>query len=307
MFAVDLSTDQVAATIPLPSAPDETTPITRALAMDPDGTHAYATGFAQIVDTGNLRAKLWAVDTATDTATAVTLPGRRALRGLAVSLDGGHVYATSDAGVVVVDTDALQVVATVSTQAVLGLAVHPTDPTRVFASGNGRLVEIDTTDPTQPHIVQDAAMLGQALAISPDGGHLYSAWPSGVQQRATVRVIGTEGLVVEHVLEIGSDLDSPIDLAVSPNGSQLYVTTSASGVVVIDTTSSPTVAATLGDVNTSKGVAFDAAGAFAYVAEGQGVAKIDTSTHEVAHLPVTSSLDGLATGIVPQTDRKSVV
>jgi YVTN family beta-propeller protein len=227
---------------------------------------------------------------------------------VAFTPDGTRSYVTNFGGasVSVIDTTTIRpsVIATVTDPAFVrhpyGIAVNP-NGTRAYVvnTGQGLVTGIDT-DPTSPtyNTVVDLILVGGTLtcqeggvrscpgvAFAPDGTRAYVTAPGSNSVFAIDAdpTSPTYRFVVANIT-VGN---SPGGIAITPSGSQAYVTNAGAGsnnVSVIDTDpTSPTfhlVVATIPVGNAPWGVAFTPDGTRAYVANSGGntVSVIDTTT-----------------------------
>lgn len=218
---IDTTTDKVTATIPsVPVGP------VGAVALAPDGRRLYVAGTGQVS----------AIDTVTRTVVG-SVPFREPAK-VAVSPDGLRLYVTdADAGLVVLKTDPLGVV---NLPVPLGggplpgaadVAVTP-DGKHVYVVGaperdEVRVIHISDPD-TTTHIFPGEQP--EHIVMSPVDHRAYIACTGS----ASVGVVDTRSIDV-----VGDPIVLPFaiqDLAVSPDGKRLYVTSVfGHAVVVIDT------------------------------------------------------------------------
>jgi YVTN family beta-propeller protein len=176
-----------------------------------------------------------------------------------------------------------------------GVAVAPNGK-RVYVANimAGTVSEIETATNTVTATISVGALSGfGGLAVSPDSAHVYAA---AAGSGGSLSVIDVATGSVTHILGIGA---SPNGIAVTPNGTRLYVTHSCAGcttpsnVTVIDTATG-TVATTISAGSNGMGVAVAPDGAHVYVAnrENNTVSVIATTnnavtaTITVGHAPI---------------------
>ena len=124
-------------------------------------------------------------------------------------------------------------------------------------------------------------------AVSPDGSTAYVTNLDG-----TLSVINTTTNAVSTV-----HLSNPaFDIAVTPDGSLVFVTSGTSGAVTVVETARPIFSATLDVGGDARDVDVTPDGSKAYVTTGSGVAVIDIKTFEISHaqIPGGISTEGLA-------------
>jgi YVTN family beta-propeller protein/VCBS repeat-containing protein len=292
------------------------------VAFSPDGSFAYITNsessFLSVV-----RSSVSVIDTATHTVIgAIPIPGSGSAYGVAFSPDGSFAYVVTGSGntVSVIDTATHTVIDTnPATPAVdsipIGavayeMAVSPDGRFAYVVNRSDDTVSvIDTatrtvidTDPATP--VVDAISVGnhpEGVAFSPDGTLAYVVnWSDD-----TVSVIDTATRTVVDTNPATPAIDSilvgsgPSGVAVSPDGSLAYVTTSTSGTVSVIDTATRTVIDTdpatpgVNPIPVGRGpdkVVVSPDGSFAYVSDLFGASVITLSASTPANrAPVASS------------------
>ncbi|EHB49998.1 40-residue YVTN family beta-propeller repeat protein [Mycolicibacterium rhodesiae JS60] len=297
----------------------------RSLAISPDGKRVYV-----LNGNTNGNGAVSVIDTATKKVTA-TVNVKLNPQDLAVSPDGRYVYVTDltyststtpgGGAVQVIDTATNVVIATISVTSGSTTAVAVSlDGSRVYAvdtsywgncSGicdNGLIKVIDTATNSvgatiASHGFSPSYHNGTALAFSPDGTKLYVTGRLFVRgtngsttESSVVAVVDTAGNAINATINIGGfDLHTE-GLAVSPDGSRLYVVSNnpadTSGVIsdtgsmvsVVDTaTKVVTATIPIGLAGTFKDLAISPDGSTLYAASlfTNTVAVIDTSTNHV--------------------------
>jgi YVTN family beta-propeller protein len=239
-------------------------------------------------------------------------------------------YAGNDVSVVNTYSQAVTGTIPVGTGPV-GIVVNPAGTTAYVGdvrSGNGSVEVIDlSTDTVTTTINLGPGFVPGQLALSASGGTLAVS-DLTQSSNALVALVSTASNTLSMYLSTGAGNDAsyglavssvgkvyvagavsnmlrvyggpmanvpvgttPTGVAVSPDGSQAYVTNNASGNVSVVSTASNTVTATIptGSGSLPFGVIFNAAGTTAYATVASGLAVIDTSTQAVT---TTASVSG---------------
>jgi YVTN family beta-propeller protein len=216
-----------------------------AVAITPDGTHAYVTDYGS--------ASVSVIATATNTVVGTPIPVGNLPGGVAVTPDGTQVYVANvySGTVSVIATASNTVVATVPAWAPGGIAFTPDGKfAYVTDGGTSSVVSVFATAGTPPTLVTTIGVgTGPfGIAITPDGKFAYVANSSD----NTVSVIATaSNTVVGTPITVGM---SPFQIAITPDGKYAYVTNEASANVSVIATASNTVAATVSVGNNPRGV-----------------------------------------------------
>jgi YVTN family beta-propeller protein len=284
----------VTATIAVGTGPDAVVPT-------PDGSKAYVANF-----TANT---VSVIATASNTV-AATIPVGTAPFGLAISPDGARVYvANSGAGSVSVISTATN---TVTNTVPVGLGSIPfgvtisPDGSKIYVadSGSGALSVIDAATVTagSPIALGKPTQTGPyAVALSLDGGTAYVTNNLG----ASVSVVGIADGTILATVPVGPN---PTELALSPDGTKLYVANSnalanpPSGTVSVISTATNKVTATIPVGLSPDGVAVTPDGSQIYLADvaGNGVSVISAASNAVTKtIPVGTSPHGRGIFIGP--------
>jgi YVTN family beta-propeller protein len=234
------------------------------------------------------------IDTATDTVIA-TIPVGVTPVGVAVSPDGSKVYVTnvSDTTVSVIDTATNTVSATVPVGLrPFGVAVSP-DGSKVYIANEfaDTVSVIDTVTNTVIGSPISVGPFPAGVAVTPDGSKVYVA-NNGAD---TVSVIETATNTVSATITLGltprcnQPRPCAMAVAVSPDGSKVYVTNELANTVSVIDTATDTVSATIPVGLGPIGVAVKPDGSKVYVANflANTASVIDAGTNTmIAAIPV---------------------
>jgi YVTN family beta-propeller protein len=234
---IDAATTAVIATVPVGSFP-------QGVAITPDGSRAYVgSSFSHFVSV---------LATATNTVTGTIDIGRDST-ALAITPDGSRAYVTSTGTgfVSVIDTATNTLIATIATAASpVGIDITP-DGSRVYVANNlgGAVSVIDTAT---NHVIATVAMVQpNGVAITPDGSRAYvTSNPTG---SGFVSAINTATNKVIAKVRVGPNAQL---LAITPDGTGVYVACFGADSVFVVNTATNTVAATVGVGAAPVGVAF---------------------------------------------------
>jgi YVTN family beta-propeller protein len=242
---INIPADDTVSTIEIGDASATTGTLTASypqnVAVSPDGSRAYVTDGSTSV---------WVVDTQTR-AVVATIPAGTSPEGVVISPNGKSVYVTTVAcgsqpcvgAVAVIDATTNTVATTiaigkVSPSPLAGIAISP-DGTRVYVGtvdGN-EVVAIDTaTNSIAATIATSNSGLAD-VAISPDGSRVYAAgWVTGTYSSTYyVDVINTQTNAMSARVLLGYQ-ETPVRIAVTPDGGHAYVIGDAGHMWVVDTT-----------------------------------------------------------------------
>ena len=217
---INTSTDAVVTTIKLASGTG-TSPVD--LAISADGSRLYTANFR-----GN---SVSVINTATNQV-AASIPVGAGPRGVAVSPDGTRIYVTNYAG------ESVSVISTVTNQVTDTIAVGPYPNGVAFSPDGSRAYIVNENDGTVSIIDTSTKQVtatisagnggfARRIVLSPDGGFLYTT-NSGPQ--GTVVVIDT---VSNQIVATVAVQANPETLAISRDGTRLYVANSSSNTVSV--------------------------------------------------------------------------
>lgn len=217
------------------------------------------------------------IDTTAGIVTTISVAGQP--NALALSNNGERLYVTTDdGGIKVVDALAK----TLLTDETIDL---PSSDIALSADGallyslnrNGTISAIDTATGAvilqQP--VNTAAAVVRRIALSPDGAHLYATFFTPGQSKVAVYDAAT--LTLTETLGLS---DLPNGVAVSNDGSVVYVGGANGGLAIID-------AATNTLIGTAPAVSSNSVADVVISPDGQHVYVVDTSSDQVIDLVVT--------------------
>ncbi|WP_319436181.1 beta-propeller fold lactonase family protein [Mycobacterium sp. RTGN5] len=295
------------ATVPVGNDPSE-------VALSPDGSKLYVTNLNDNT--------VSVIDTATNRVTA-TIPVGKAPEGVAVS-PNGTVYVTNISdGTVSVLGGGNAVTKTISVPGCGGCTGGP-GPNAVAFSSNGRYAYVAKVPPNNTRYgtvsvvdtLTSAVITGitvgpagtypqdVAYAYTSSGERLYVANVGPTGSYGTVSVIGityngstTPTLTPAATINVGTKGNFPVALAVSPDGSHVYVVNNSDGTVSVINTATNSVTATIPVGSGPQQVAVSPDGTRVYVTNGASntVSVINTSTNTVTNTIEVGTLpDGIA-------------
>jgi YVTN family beta-propeller protein len=255
VFAIDLPTSAVVATVPVGDFP-------RGVAVTPDGTRVYASN--QIDDTVSV------IDTATSTVVA-TVPVGDSPYGIRVNPSGSEVWVANSfaGGVSVINTATNTVTATVQASPFPHDVAFLPDGSRAYVST--QLGDVNTVD-TSTKAVVSTVDIGHSLfgiEVVPDGSKVYVAH----LQATDVAVLDTTSNALVATIPVGGH---PQGLAVSPDGTKVYVADLSDGLWVIETATGE--ATNTDAVPGAADVAVSPDGNQVYVTGSAGVTVVDAAT-----------------------------
>jgi uncharacterized protein (TIGR03437 family) len=282
---IDTSSNTVIATVMVGSQP-------QGIAITPDGAFAYV---------ANCGGDVFVIDTSTNKV-ATKFPAGACPTGVAITPDGARAYVTltNANAVAVIDTSSNTVMTKIPVGAApSGIAITP-DGTRAYLTNVGAMASgssisvIDTSSNTVAATVSLGNVGSVAVAITPDGTRAYVANALG-----SVSVIDTSSNTVADKLTVANVGDSPVGLAITPDGAHAYVLTfgpDGNGPAVVIDTSTNTIVDMVSVGTGPTGVAISPDGTRAYVTiatnvtgDGPGaVTVIDTSNNTVVDRVATA-------------------
>jgi YVTN family beta-propeller protein len=267
-------------------------------------TSAHAQTVAYVANAGSNSVSV--IDTTTNTVTA-NIPLASSPVAVVFSPDGSRAYvgdSTNNGGfppfpngtIYVIDTSTNIVVRTISltnSEDGASLAITP-DGTTLYASadttGDALVIDIASGNVTATL----PGIGGGAVVITPNGSTAYVS-----NRFNAVTAITTASNTVTATIPVGITFPATTQMAITPDGSFLYVPLFGPGqAVVIATATNSVVGTPISTVQGPFGVAITPDGAFAYVYSGistGGVSVIRTADNTVvATVPAGKNLNGLA-------------
>jgi YVTN family beta-propeller protein len=234
--------------------------------MSPDGKTAYV---------GNQDSQtISVIDVATNTVkSTIALPGGSVLT-IGLAPDGQTMLAPTDFnGVYIINVSAGKVVDSIPAAQVgtilAGVAFHPSQPCGYVAARDDGTVS--TIDLRQNKVVRTIAVAGgriQNLAVSRDGARLFA---TDIGRSKLIVWDLPSGSAEYREFPIGSQIDrNAFDVAVTPDNTQVYVSTLADGKVFILDQATAAPVATITTGGSARYIAFDAAGEAAVIANEWG-------------------------------------
>jgi YVTN family beta-propeller protein len=248
------------------SAPFPVGGIPSQVRMSPDGRTAYV---------GNQDSRtISVVDVATNTVTStISVPAGSTLT-IGLGPDGKTLYALTDFhGVYVINVEKRAVTDSIPAAAVgtilAGVAFHPFSPCAYIGARDDGTVS--TVDLRTNRVVRTVAVSGgriQNLAVSRDGARLFA---TDIERSKLIVWDLPSGAETYQEFPIGSPVSrNAFDVAVTPDNTQIYVSTLADGKVFILNQASGAPIATLATGGSARYIGFDAAGRTAVIANEAG-------------------------------------
>jgi YVTN family beta-propeller protein len=205
---------------------------------------------------------------------------------IAASPDGSKVYVTNsgDGTVSVISTATNTVTATITTFGnPAGVAFSPDGTKAYVADGVANYVVINTaTNAIITTISTGLTTLPKGIAVTPDGQYIYEV-------NSNTSTVGVYKTIDNSNVATISVAASPYGIAISPDGTKAYVT-STSGTISVISTASNTVTSTIADGggNQPLGVSFTPDGSKAYVVNfgASNVWVINAATDAVTGSPI---------------------
>lgn len=246
----------------------------------PDGSKVYVTS-----NTGNV---VYVIDTLTNTIMDTVPVGIRPL-GIAITPNSSKVYVTNfqDAvnSVTVIESSTHTVVDTISIGfTAFGIAITPNGAfayvNRLTAQSAVIVIDTETDVITKTiPISSGSIVVGDEIAITPDGTKAYVGGRNPLVGPAAVFVID---LFTNTWIETINTDNFPRGIAVSPDGTEVYVAFPLSNQISIISTSTDMIIDTI-VISNPEEITFTSDGRFAYVTNGNlgKVSVIDTASRNI--------------------------
>ena len=296
---IDTTLNQVVQTIAVGNEPD-------GIAIAPDGSHVYVASFVSAS-----QGRIDIIDTKTNQVSGnIFLEERNDPGEIAISPDGSRLYVTfpSDHVVSVIATATNQAVETINIgtpTSVVVITPEAGSGYRTYVVRDNRGPVIDVIDSASRRLVNsitvdNSNLFSPRLAITPDGNRLYTGGKGAGDRIWVVDVISNVGVPIA-LFSFGDIMD----VAVTPDGSEVYVIHQFGAISVIDTATNTIVY----DINTStecgvvntRSITFTPDGQRAYVGTVDDlVCVIDTSTRSGVD---TIIVDGQFVAVSPDGKR----
>ena len=232
--------------------------------ISPDGQTAYVSN----QDAGTITF----IHVATNQAFATATVPQGSTLTLGLSPDGSRLYALTDFyGVYVIDTSTRQVVGIIPNAGTIltGVAFHPFAPCMyVAARDQGTISTVDLRNNTvvRTDIVRGARI--QNVAVSRDGALLFAT--DIERSKLLVRDLPTEtSIFLEYPIGSGQ-VRNAFDVAITPDNSQVYVSTLADGKVFVLDRATRALVETITTGGSPRYIGFNASGTRAVVANELG-------------------------------------
>ena len=248
------------------SAPFAVGAIPSSVRMSPDGKTAYV---------GNQDSQtISVIDVATNTVTStIPLPGHSVLN-IGLSPDGRTILALMDFnGVYIINVAKQKVVDSIPASQIgtilVGVAFHPSQPCAwVAARDNGTVSTIDLRRNSVVRTVAVADGRIQNLAVSRDGGRLLA---TDIGRSKLIVWDLPSGSSAYQEFPIGSPIDrNAFDVAVTPDNTQVYVSTLSDGKVFILDQATFAPIATINTGGSARYIGFNVAGSAAVIPNESG-------------------------------------
>jgi len=214
------------------------------------------------------------VDVASNQAFATVAVPAGSILSTGLSLEGDRLYALTDYfGIYVINTDTRQLIDSIPASAtgrlLTGVAFHPFAPCMYIAARDEGT--ISTVDLRNDSIIHTDTVTGariQNVAVSLDGGQLFA---TDIQRsKLLVRDLGTEGSnFLEYAIGSGR-VRNAFDVAVTPDNTQVYVSTLADGKVYVLDRATRAVLDSIVTGGSARYIGFNRTGTHAVIANEMG-------------------------------------
>ena len=288
--AVDLSTNTVKAKIAVGQNPDGE-------AITPDGSRVYITNTGShsvsVINTASntVISTIPLVDFTTGVGYILTdfdyVPVAGAPTGIAVSPDGKHVYvansgiaytinSTDNSGHITGKTDIYIIYVIDTTTGEVGMLSLGRNPTGLCVSSDGTLLYVSDFDSNIISVIN----VQQSHPVRPI---VISGSSDPIVSAGVADVVTNIAEPTDHTTSVNPGMTSPYIMALTPDGSRIYVTNVNYGTVTAINTATNTIAATINVGQGPHGICISPDGSKVYVASviTNSVAVISTATNSV--------------------------
>jgi hypothetical protein len=250
------------------------------------GNHAYVFGVdgLQVIDVS---------DPDELTVESVITDSLSGLYVLDALVTGDHLYVASDRGglgvINVADPEQPEVVGTLPFTDVVR-AVSASGDYAYLALEDGTFRAIDVSDPESPTQVDSLSIEGGAWSVVADGDYAYVA--NAFNELSVVKIHNPSDMEIVGSVTAPTDSSWDITGQLSIAGGHVYLSTTDSGVIVIDvnTPSSPSVVGELADLPYGLSTTVD--GSWAIVFTGDALLKVDITDPETATISARMTTSG---------------
>jgi YVTN family beta-propeller protein len=234
--------------------------------IDPNGRTAYVSN--QDASTVTV------VDVATNQAVAAVPVPAGSILTLGLSPEGDRLYALTDYfGVYVINTATREVIDSIPRSAagslLTGVAFHPFAPCMYIAARDeGTIRTVDLRDDSVVHSDTVRGARIQNVAVSLDGGQLFA---TDIQRsKLLVRDLTTQGSSFLAYAIGSGQIRNAFDVAVTPDNTQVYVSTLADGKVYVLDRATRAVLDSIVTGGSARYIGFDRTGTHAVIANEMG-------------------------------------
>jgi YVTN family beta-propeller protein len=242
------------------------------------------------------------LDTVIDELAALETPTGALVRDLALSPDGGRLYAGNlqANSVSVLDTVSLDVIATIPTPGPAGLAMTPDGAALLVANTSANTIAI--IDPLQNQVVAQGIAAGQ-------GSNSFAVLQASSQTTLSRALVANQGSNTVSILDLqtGTRVTSidvehgPLGIALTPDGTRAYVCCAQANTVTVIDTAAGAVVGAISVITKPEWIAISPDGKKAFVISGVG-GKMSVIDLALAQVTATVTLPGSGDSIALSAD-----